>query len=126
MSETFKDVVISGAEYRLGVFSPKVGAFIMMQLPSIARSEETHASVLDNCLDVVSVLRERDGQKFPFKLYSKEYGKWMEPAITNPATLNELMMQTVNFNLDPFIRPSKEQGDSTKTPDTPQSSSLTA
>lgn len=123
MNERYTEVVVGGVTYRIGVFSPMIGGLVALQARSVLSDENIYMSVMKNCLDVVSLIRERDGQKFPFKLYSKERDKWLEAEIVNPIHLNELMMQVTNFNLQPFIEPSQEQKESNPTLDTfPQSS----
>lgn len=102
--DKFKDTEIDGIKYRIGVFSPEVGGEVMLQLPQLLKG--MYGPVLHACLDVVSVLKDKDGQIFPLKMYSKTAQKWLTDEIINPATLNQLMMETADFNLAPFIKPS--------------------
>ena len=105
------DVVIRGKEYRIGVFSPVVGGLVALQLNSMLSNEAIYSSVLKNCLEVVSVIKERDNQKFPFKMYSKEKDCWIEAKIRYPFLLNRLLKQVTKCNLAPFIQATEEPND---------------
>ena len=110
MIGSFKDVTIDGVEYRIGSFTPKTGARVLFQLGQLKTGNEAvYDSILDSCLDVVSILEKKGEEKFALKMYSKSENRWLKPEITSPIVLNSLLMEVNNFNFEVFMQPLEKQ-----------------
>lgn len=116
MKQNFKDVTIGGRTFRIDVMNARVADWVITAMGSGAYSNrQTYAEIQDELLTTVSVYGPADGNggvPVPMRLFAK--GKWLDPEVNldkEPETLTALLLEAMDFNLNPILRMLKAKSD---------------